>query len=246
VGVPAVPGRTVGWVSRPDRGAASPLDGRRVVTPDRSTDATRRPWAAPDPESPHAPRRAGLEVALQVWERSLELAGSGRHDRLPDQALALSRAAGHNADTMAHALRLGRSRARHPSTDETTLGGVRLLERANAYLGGRADGKRHEEAVVLGPIEPWMGDDDLSRQRRKRDARLLDGQVPGHPGTTVGELVADVLAASHESRAALDVPHYLLERGHTPTTATTIVGYLQRHRLLQPIVGQPGPPAPGG
>jgi len=216
------------------------------VTTDRSTDAARRLWETPDPDSPHAPRRAGSEVALQVWERSLELAGSSRHECLPDQALALSRAAGHNADTLAHALRLGRSRARHPSTDEATRGGVRLLERANAYLGGTADGKRYEEAVVLGPIEPWMGDDDLSRQRRKRDTRLLDGQVPDHPGTTVGDLVADVLAARHDSRAALDVPHYLLERGHTPTTVTTIVGYLQRHQLLQRFAGQPGPPAPLG
>lgn len=238
--MPAVPGRTVRWVSRPHRGAASPLDRRRVVTTDRSTEVARRLWAAPDPESPHAPRRTGLEVAQQVWERSLALAGSGAHDRLPDQALALSRAAGHDGDTMAHALRLGRSRARHPSNDETTLGGIRLLERASAYLGVRAEGKRQEEAVVLGPTEPWMGDDDLSRQRRKRDARLLDGQVPDHPGITVGELVADVLAASHDGHAALDVPRYLLERGHTPTTVATVVGYLQRHRLLQPVTGQSG------
>jgi hypothetical protein len=222
------------------------LDWRRVVTTDRSTEVARRLSAAPDPESPHAAGRVGLEVAQQVWECSLELAASGRHDRLPDQALALSRAAGHDADTMAHALRLGRSRARHPSTDETTLDGVELLERANAYLGVRAEGKRHEEAVVLGPIEPWTGDDDLSRQRRKREARLLDGQVPDHPSVTVGDLVADVLAASHDGHAALDVPQYLLERGHTPTTVATVVGYLQRHRLLQPVTGQSGSTGAGG
>ena len=216
------------------------------MTSDRSTEDARRLSAAPDPESPRAARRVGLEVAQQVWERSLELAGSGRHDRLPDQALALSRAAGHDADTMAHALRLGRSRARHPSNDDTTLGGIRLLERANAYLGIKANGNRYEEAVVLEPIQPWMGDDDLSRQRRKREARLLDRQVPDHPGITVGELVADVLAASHDGPAALDVPRYLLERGHAPTTVTTVVGYLERHQLLQPVTGQSGSTGAGG
>jgi hypothetical protein len=244
--VSAVPGRAVRWVSGPDRRAASPLDWRRVVTTDRSIEIARRLSAAPDPESPHAGRRVRLEVALQVWERSLELAGSGRHGGLPDQALALSRAAGHDPDTMAHALRLGRSRARHPSNDVTTLGGLRLLERANAYLGVRAEGKRYEQAVVVGPIEPWMGEDDLSRQRRKREARLLDGQVPDQPGITVGELVADVLAASHDGHAALDVPRYLLERGHTPTTVATVVGYLQRHRLLQPVTGPSGSTGAGG
>lgn len=178
-----------------------------------------------------------MEIAQRVWQHSLDLASTSSHLHLPDQALALARVAGHDADTMAHALRLGRTRARHPSNDEATRGGVRLLERANAYLGVQPDGKRYEEAVVVDPIEPWMGDDDLSRQRRKRETRMLDGQVPGHPGITVGDLVADVLAASEDGRAALDVPAYLLERGHTSTTVTTVVGYLERQRLIQPVVG---------
>ena len=41
-----------------------------------------------------------------------------------------------------------------------------------------------------------MADDDLSRQRRKRDERLLAQAVPGAPDLTVGDLVADVLAAT--------------------------------------------------
>jgi hypothetical protein len=81
-------------------------------------------------------------------------------------------------------------------------------------------------------IEPWMGDDDLSRQRRKRDARLLDGEVPEFPGLTMADVVADVLAASNEGHAAFDVPSYLAERGHTSTTITTVVEYLQRRSSL--------------
>jgi hypothetical protein len=94
--------------------------------------------AGSDPGSTRSAGRGRLEVAQRVWQRSLELAGTGRHIHLPDQALALSRAAGYDPDTMTHALALGRSRARHPSNDESTRRGVRLLERAVAYLGVRA------------------------------------------------------------------------------------------------------------
>jgi hypothetical protein len=74
-----------------------------------------------------------------------------------------------------------------------------------------------------------MGDDDLSRQRRKREARLLDGDVPDFPGLTVADVVADVLAASNDGRAAFDVPNYLVERGHTSMTIKTVVEYLRRN-----------------
>lgn len=73
-----------------------------------------------------------------MWHRSLELASSREQLNLSDQALALLRTARHDADTMTHALGLGRSQARHPSNDETTRRGVRLLESAIAYLGVRA------------------------------------------------------------------------------------------------------------
>jgi len=79
-------------------------------------------------------------------------------------------------------------------------------------------------------METWTGDDDLSRQRRKREARLLDGEVPDFPGLTVADVVADVLAASNEGHATFDVPNYLVERGHTSATITTVVEYLQRDR----------------
>jgi hypothetical protein len=90
-------------------------------------------------------------------------------------------------------------------------------------------------------VEPWLDGDDLSRQRRKREARLLDGEVPDFSGLTVADVVADVLAASDEGHAALDVPSYLLERGHTPTTITTVVDYLQRHRPPHGAAGPSGP-----
>lgn len=90
-------------------------------------------------------------------------------------------------------------------------------------------------------VATWMGDDDLSRQRRKREARLLDGEVPDFPGLTVADVVADVLAASSDGRAAFDVADYLVERGHTAMTIKTVVEYLQRNR--PPLRGS-GPSAP--
>jgi hypothetical protein len=71
-----------------------------------------------------------------------------------------------------------------------------------------------------------MADDDLSRQRRKRQARLLDRPVPDFPALTVADVVADVVAMSDEG-AALDVPSYLAERGHTGATIDSVVAYLQ-------------------
>lgn len=91
------------------------------------------------------------------------------------------------------------------------------------------------------PIETWQGHDDLSRQRRKREARLLGGEVAGFPGLTVADVVADVLAASNEGDAAFDVPDYLMERGHTSMTIKTVVGYLQRD---QPPLRAATPDAP--
>ena len=79
-------------------------------------------------------------------------------------------------------------------------------------------------------IEPWMGNDDLARQRRKREARLLDGRVPEFPDLTVADVVADVLAASSGGHAAFDVPNYLLDLGHTSATVKTVVEYIERDR----------------
>jgi hypothetical protein len=155
---------------------------------------------------------------------------------------------------MNHALALGRSRVRHPSSDETTHGGVLLLERAIAYLGvrvtpGESAGPGPAAARPHGPglrsrtspqarttrrttmtrsMEPSIGDDDLSRQRRKREARLLDRAVPDFPGVTLADVVADVLAASDDGHGVIDVTTYLVERGHAAATVQTVVDYLER------------------
>jgi hypothetical protein len=108
---------------------------RDVVRPHGSAPVPCRARVGSDPKSARPAGREGLEVAQRVWQRSLELVGAGSHLHLPDHALALARTAGHDLDTMTHALGLGRSQARHPSNEETTRRGVRLLERAISYLG---------------------------------------------------------------------------------------------------------------
>lgn len=87
---------------------------------------------------------------------------------------------------------------------------------------------------MTSPIERPLADDDLSRQRRKREARLLDQQVVGFPALTVGDVVADVLAASDGSRGALDVPRYLAAQGLGWQTIETVMAYLQRQGLPHP------------
>jgi hypothetical protein len=91
--------------------------------------------------------------------------------------------------------------------------------------------------------EPYeMANDDLSRQRRKRDERLLAQPLPGLPQVTVGDLVADVLAASSEDRGSVagsrfDVGGYLAERGHDWPTIKTVVDYVERRE--PPRAGRP-------
>jgi hypothetical protein len=89
-----------------------------------------------------------------------------------------------------------------------------------------------------------MADDDLSRQRRKREARLLDRPVPDFPALTVADIVADVFAATDGGHAALDVPSYLAERGHTSTTIETVLAYLQGQGPSDRPAGPAGHPLP--
>jgi hypothetical protein len=84
------------------------------------------------------------------------------------------------------------------------------------------------------PMDYPMGDDDLARQRRKREARLLDQQVAGFSGLTVADVVADVLAASDGGRAPLDVRGYLEAWGYGPQTIDAVIGYLRRQRQFEP------------
>jgi hypothetical protein len=111
---------------------------RYVVRTDRPTPLADAPNNGSDRTSTHSPYRGPLEAAQRVWHHSLELADHCDQLDPSDQALALLRTARHDADTMTHALGLGRSQARHPSNDETTRRDVRLLERAIAFLGVEA------------------------------------------------------------------------------------------------------------
>jgi hypothetical protein len=106
VGVPAVSSRAVRTESTPERGTPSPPDRRRAVRTDGSTPIPGSSRAGSDPRSTRSARRGGSEVAQRVWQCSLELAGTGRHIHLPDHALALSRTAGYDPDTMTHAFAL--------------------------------------------------------------------------------------------------------------------------------------------
>ena len=79
---------------------------------------------------------------------------------------------------------------------------------------------------MISPIERPPGDDDLARQRRKREARLLDQEVAGFPGVTLADVVADVLAASEGGH--VDVTFYLDARGHGWQTIEAVLSYLHR------------------
>jgi hypothetical protein len=86
-------------------------------------------------------------------------------------------------------------------------------------------------------FEASMGEDDLSRQRRKREAKLLDEPVAGFPGFTLADVIAEVLAASDEGRSLLNVPAYLAEQGHDWHTIEAVVGYLHRHGHYPGAIG---------
>ena len=78
------------------------------------------------------------------------------------------------------------------------------------------------------------GDDDLARQRRKREARLLDQQLVDSPELTLADVVADVLAASDTDPGTLDVRGYLTAEGHHWRTIEAVIGYLHRHYVPYP------------
>lgn len=187
------------------------------------------------------------ERAQVVWQAAVDLAGDG-----PGVALALLRAADFDPSTLRHALTLGRTlRSRHPH-DARLRNGQALLERATDWLGVRdsagevgsaLSGRTHhdpgdvqdpsdeERPVTAHPQQP--ADDDLSRQRRKRDERLLAQALTDEPGVTVGDLVAEVAAAiategEGDGASEFNVPAYLAEQGHTWSTIKTVVDYLER------------------
>jgi hypothetical protein len=119
---------------------------------------------------------------------------------------------------------------RRPDTVEVYNLEGRLVLLSRGLRSCAVSSSRDEEASVPRPIEPWLADDDLSRRRRAREARLLAQPVAGAPGLTVADVVADVLAESDEGRIALDVPDYLANCGYTAPTIDAVVGWLRRQR----------------
>lgn len=86
-------------------------------------------------------------------------------------------------------------------------------------------------------------DDDLARQRRKRETRALGQRVAEFPDMTVADVVADVLAAS-EGDVSLDIAGYLAVSGYGNDTIEAVLAYVHRH--YRPA-GSPaaGPPVAG-
>ncbi|MGH9179109.1 MAG: hypothetical protein ACRD0N_11230 [Acidimicrobiales bacterium] len=84
-----------------------------------------------------------------------------------------------------------------------------------------------EESGMAAPLTP--GDDDLRRQRRRREARLLAQPVSGFAATSVGDVVMTVMAATEESGGAVDPQRFLAGRGHCWQTIETVLAYLDRH-----------------
>ncbi len=79
--------------------------------------------------------RKPLERAQVVWERARELADpTAQHDQFA-VALELLRAAHHDPTAMSHALALGQTSVSADGDDAKARGGVKILERAIAFLG---------------------------------------------------------------------------------------------------------------
>ena len=77
-----------------------------------------------------------------------------------------------------------------------------------------------------------QADDDLARQRRKREVRALGRQVSEFPDMTVADVVADVLAA-REGDGSLDVAGYLAVAGYGNSTIEAVLAYV--HRDYRPV-----------
>jgi hypothetical protein len=77
--------------------------------------------------------------------------------------------------------------------------------------------------------------DELARQRRKREARLLDRQLVEFPTLTVADVVAEVLATVEE-HGDIDVRSYLAVQGYRWATIEQVVEYVGRQDV--PVVPQ--------
>jgi hypothetical protein len=116
---------------------------------DRMNKVSGRTRRRPGHRSPF--EKAGVvERAELVCDRSSELAALAGPPDIGDLAIDLLRAADHDETILRHAMRIGRVRMERESANDSTRGGVRLLEAVIAFLsirpradeaGSTADGR---------------------------------------------------------------------------------------------------------
>src|SRR4051812_48180003 len=92
----------------------------------------------------------------------------------------------------------------------------------------QTDAEGSPMAVVPTPqTSPTLDDgDEVSRQRRRRTARLLEGPVAGFPDLIVADVVAMVAAAGEESGGRVDAAAYLAGAGFPWQTSEAVLAYL--------------------
>ena len=83
-------------------------------------------------------------------------------------------------------------------------------------------------------------EDDLSRQRRKRAARLVNQPPSPFEDSRVRAVLADALAAIEQRGGDFDVEWYLVDHGHSPETVQTVLAHLGLVNLTHPS-GGPSP-----
>lgn len=82
--------------------------------------------------------------------------------------------------------------------------------------------------------EAWDDGDEVARQRRRREARVLDGQLFDSPELTLADVVADVLAESSAAPGPFDVRGYLTAGGHHWRTIEAVTAFLEDHGVDVP------------
>jgi hypothetical protein len=81
-------------------------------------------------------------------------------------------------------------------------------------------------------------EDDLSRQRRKRAARLLGSPRSRLEDNRVQAVLADALAAIEQRGDDFDVQGYLVDHGHGRQTVQTVLAHLGLGEVRHPSRGQ--------
>ena len=77
------------------------------------------------------------------------------------------------------------------------------------------------------PDRPYSGsDDEVSRQREKRNTAFLARVIPGFPGLTFGQTVTHVVLAAEQAADVLDVERFLTDQGHDWRTIESVLAYL--------------------